>query len=92
MRSILYFSYFPCSTGTNQQNRMSIRNLRYFKLCSESNTTVKKSMHHMELEKHGLRLENILTHNRSQIKNDNPLNGAHFPVLERWLQSQTSFL
>lgn len=52
---------------------MSIEHLRYFKLCSESITTVKKAMHHRQLEKHGPRLENILTHNRSPIKNDIPL-------------------
>jgi len=35
-------------------------------------------MHHIWLEKHAPRLENILTRNRSEIKNDNPLNGRHF--------------
>lgn len=73
-------------------NRRSIENSRYSKLCSstECNTIVKKSMHHIQLEKRVRRLENILTHYRSQIKNDNPLNGPHFPGCEQWLQSETA--
>lgn len=36
-------------------------------------------MHHIQLQKQAPRLVNILTHNRSLIENDNPLNGPHFP-------------
>lgn len=74
----IHFSYFPYNGGNKRHNRRSIENSQYFRLCSSSNTTVKKSMHHIQLEKQGPGLQNTLTHNRSQIKNDNPLNGAPF--------------
>lgn len=64
--------------------------IHYFKLCSssEGNITVKKSMHYTQRENHCPRLENILTYNRSQIKNDNPLNGPHVPGHERGLHCE----
>lgn len=79
------FLLFPIQQRNKHHNRMSTENSIHFKLCSsgERNTTVKKSMHHIQLAKHGLRLENILTHNRSEITNDNPHNGAHFPRCEQ---------
>lgn len=76
--------------ANKHHSRRSIENSRYFKSCSssKSNTAVKKPMHHIQLHKHTPWLENILTHNRSQIKNDNSLNGPHFPVRQRWLQTE----
>lgn len=44
----------------------------------KSNTSVKRTMHHIQAEKQAPRLGNILNHNRSEMKNDNPLNALYF--------------
>lgn len=76
------FLLFPIQQWNNHHHRRSIENSWYFKLCYSSKSNTKVHASHIA-RKHAQRLENILTHNRSQIKNDNPLNGPHFSGCER---------
>ncbi len=50
-----YFSLISHTINKHHNKRSIKKNSQYFKLCSssESNTTVKESMHHMQLEKTG---------------------------------------
>lgn len=76
---------------TTDKQRMSTENLLCIKLFPAAAVAqlLKMSMHQVRWAKQAAGLENIISHSRSQIKNNNQWNGPHFPgcgVVAGWWQ------